>query len=308
MSSSFEKAIITGATGMLGMSVAKYLSSLGVQLLCLGREYRGPEQVTQDFGRGSRYLRLPMQNIKLLPEESRSFGWEAGGDTVFYNFAWGGQKGLTDGKFSDQLDNVVWAAEAVKAAKKMGCTKFVNSGSMEETFIEEFLRGNRMQAYSSTQTYYGLAKLAARDMCRMTSYLEGIDYVHTRMSVPLAPDLSKRTYISSTIRKILKGEPCEPPISESLYDLVLLDDVNQAYHLIGLNGRNKADYFIGTGRPATLRQHFDRLSSLSAGKKNTEIEQVTNQCHLFDVRQLEQDTGFVASLGIDGVVSTLPQS
>jgi nucleoside-diphosphate-sugar epimerase len=249
-----------------------------------------------------------MQNIKLLPEKSRSFGWELGVDTVFYNFAWGGQKGLTDGKFSDQLDNAIWAAEAVKAAKKMGCTRFVNSGSMEETFIEEFLRGNRMQAYSSTQTYYGLAKLAARDLCRITSYLEGIDYIHTRMSVPLASDLSKGTYISSTIGKILKGEPFEPPISESLYDLVILEDVNQAYHLIGLNGHNKADYFIGTGRPATLRQHFDRLSRLNSGNQNTEIDQPTNQYHLFDVRQLEQDTGFVASLGIDRVLSALPQS
>ena len=33
-----NKAIITGASGMVGMSVAKHLSSMGVELLCLGRK------------------------------------------------------------------------------------------------------------------------------------------------------------------------------------------------------------------------------------------------------------------------------
>lgn len=306
MSPFIDKAIIMGASGMLGMSVAKYLDSLGIKLLCLGREYLSSEQVKQNFGQEASYLRLAMKDIARLPEESRSLDWKPGENTVFYNFAWGGKNGLTDGTFSDQLDNAIWAAEAVKVANLIGCTKFVSSGSMEETFIEDFLKNNRTSSYDSTQTNYGLAKLAARDMCKIVSYFEGIDYIHTRMSVPLAPDLSSGAYISRTIKKVLRSESYDPPMSKHLYDIVFLDDVVRAYHLIGLRGRNKADYFIGTGRPATLRQHFNSLSHLNDGLNCTESEQAKNQHqHLFDISQLKQDTGFIASLKFDKTLLAL---
>ena len=32
-----KKAIISGATGLLGSAVAKYLSKKGIEVLCLGR-------------------------------------------------------------------------------------------------------------------------------------------------------------------------------------------------------------------------------------------------------------------------------
>jgi len=299
-----NRAIITGANGLVGMSVAKYLSSLDVQLLCLGRKNLSAQNSEKYFGTRSNYISVPMYSIASLPEKLKTIGWSSGEDTVFYNFAWSGKNGLADGEFSDQLQNAVWAAEAVKAAKTIGCTKFINSGSMEETFIEEFTKMRSTQVYNSAQTNYGLAKLASRDMCRMVAYIEGIDYVHTRMSVPLASDLSKGTYISSTMKKILKGEAYELPRSASLYDFVLLDDVARAYHLIGQKGHNKADYFIGSGKPATLQQHFERFNQLICGQHIVEFDSVENDhARLFDVQTLRHDTGFAAAFGPQNIIS-----
>ena len=45
-----NRAIITGANGLVGMSVAKYLSSLDVQLLCLGRKNLSAQNSEKYFG------------------------------------------------------------------------------------------------------------------------------------------------------------------------------------------------------------------------------------------------------------------
>lgn len=297
-----NKAIISGASGLVGMSVAKHLSSLGVQLLCLGRKNFSTQDCHKYFGNKSKYISLSMRDISSLPEYIKKIGWSSCEGAVFYNFAWSGKNSLADGSFGDQLQNAIWSAEAVKVAKKIGCSKFINSGSMEETFIELFSKLTNKCEYKSTQTNYGLAKLATRDMCRMVAYIESIDYIHTRMSVPIDSDLSKGTYISSTIKAILKGEEYEKPQSASLYDLVLLEDVVRAYQLIGEKGVNQADYYIGIGKPASLQQHFDYLSCISDGRYVVEDDLVeSNNARLFDVQTIRKETGFVAAMGIQNI-------
>lgn len=294
-----DKAIITGASGLIGMSVAKYLSSLGVQLLCLGRQNFSTQDCHKHFGEQAKYISLSMSNISTLPENLKRNGWSSFEGALFYNFAWSGKSSLADGAFSDQLQNAVWSAEAVKVAKAIGCSKFINSGSMEETFIGAFKKMENKQEYKSNQTNYGLAKIATRDLCSMVAYIEGIDYIHTRMSVPLDSDLSKGNYISSAMNKILRGVEYEKPQSTSLYDLVLLEDVVRAYHLIGEKGLNKANYYIGTGRPATLQRHFERFKHIINGQYDYENDSIENEnTRLFDVQRIRQETGFVATLGL----------
>lgn len=299
-----NKAIITGATGLVGMSVAKFLSSLDIELLCIGRQNLSEEECTMYFGKKSKYMRLGMNAISLLPEKLEKLNKDKFKGAVFYNFAWSGKNGLTDGSFNDQLQNAVYSAEAVKVAKLLGCSKFINSGSMEETFIDIFLESKNKNLYKSDQTNYGLAKLASRDMSKMVAYNESIDYIHTRMSVPLDQSLSKGTYINSTIKKIINKEEYEEPKSISLYDLVLLEDVARAYHLIGQKGLNKADYYIGRGKPAKLSQHFEYFNKLICGQFTCESDSVENSNTVhFDIEILRRDTGFCSALGLEKIIA-----
>lgn len=298
-----NKAIVTGSTGLVGTAVSKYLSDLGVQVLCLGRKAMNANQVDQTLGVNSTYLPLHMKDIESLPERALAIGWSTEPDTVFFNFAWSGRQRLYDGDLSDQLSNAIYSAQSVKIAKEMGCTKFVNSGTMEESFITKFLIARDKGPYDSSQTNYGLAKLSSRDMCNIMSYLQGIDYIHTRMSVPLASDLSNGTYVSLTLNKILKCECYDKPRSEYLYDIVLLSEVAISYYLIGSKGLNKADYFIGTGRPATLQTYFDSFLQLVNGECFTSMQSFNVQNSLFSTQSLKNDIGFVPSLGLDKVVS-----
>jgi nucleoside-diphosphate-sugar epimerase len=298
-----KKAIITGATGLVGSAVARYLASRGVSVLCLGRQHLDQPKVSQLFGDSVAYLRLNMDEVLTLPERMKEVSWFSDIATVFFHFAWRGQERLADGTFSEQLDNAVNAAEAVRMAKRLGCIRFINAGTLEETFIESFLQGAREVPYCSGQIDYALAKLAARDMCKMVAYLEKIDYIHTRLSVPLAPDLSRCTYIASTLKKIAQGETYESPKNSQLFDIVLTDDVARAYYMIGENGRNKADYFIGTSKPATLKQYFVKFEQMVQALPIQLDEPVSvRHVELFDTSSLYQDTGFVASASLPNII------
>ena len=122
-----KKAIISGASGLVGRSLAKYLSAINVEVLCLGRQDLNTKNVRDYFGKDILYMQLDMQSISLLSEKISDLNWEVGNDCVFYNFAWGGIKGLTDGSFEDQLRNAISSSLAVRVAKYIGCAKFVNS-------------------------------------------------------------------------------------------------------------------------------------------------------------------------------------
>lgn len=291
-----RNAIITGSTGLIGTAVVKFFISRGVNVLCLGRQPMDEYAVVRHFGAGLRYVDQDMADISALPSRLQGLPWAVDGKTVFLNFAWQGRKRLTDGTFTDQLNNAIHAAEAVKVAKILGCDCFINVGTLEETIIEKFLKDKGSVHYTLEQADYGLAKLASRDMCRMVAYLEKVDYVHTRLSVPLAADLSQGNYVASTLQKILLGEAYDEPHNEKPCDVILTDEIARAYYMIALKGINKADYFIGTSRLKTLKEIFLSVERLVQQLPDVPTSQVNQHWYaLFDTAPLYNDTGFAAA-------------
>lgn len=249
-----DKAIITGSTGLVGQSLVKYLLKNQVDVLCLGRKSLSKSDINKIFGKGATYLQLDMNNINNLGNEINNINWKIGQNCIFYHLAWSGANRLTDGSIEDQLQNVSFASDAIKIAKKVGCSKFINSGTIEETYAEWYL--NNGSKFNSTQGNYAIAKLASRDMCLMTAYLEKIDYIHTRLSVPLSSDLSAGGYVPQTLKKIVSNQDYDMPRNEQLFDIISTKDVALAYYLLGLKGLNKFDYYIGYGKPIKLSDYF----------------------------------------------------
>lgn len=249
-----HKAIVTGSTGLVGQSLVKYLLENQVDVLCLGRKNLSKSDINKIFGKGATYLQIDMNNISNLGNEIDNMNWKIDQNCIFYHLAWSGVNRLTDGSIEDQLQNVAFSSDAIKIAKKVGCSKFINSGTIEETYAEWYL--NNESEFNSTQENYAIAKLASRDMCLMTAYLEKIDYIHTRLSVPLSSDLSVGGYVPQTLKKIISDDEFDMPKNEQLFDIISTKDVALAYYLLGLKGLNKFDYYIGYGSPIKLSDYF----------------------------------------------------
>ena len=289
-----KKAIVSGSLGLVGRPVVNYLLDNGIDVLCLGRKNLNKYDINSYFNKRVKYIQLDMENIKNLSDKINQLNWEVGKECSFYNFAWSGVNKLTDGTLKNQLKNAIFSSLAVKSAKKIGCAKFINCGSVEENFHEWYL--NNGSSYFSSQEDYAIAKLASRDMCSTIAYLEKIDYVHTRLSVPLSPDLSKGGYISNTLKNIINNENYETPKNDQLYDIISTNDVARAYYLIGLNGKNKANYFIGSGNPSSLNNFFENFKLVVSGVavKETEVPS-SDTSKFFNINDLYSDTGYIAS-------------
>jgi len=286
-----KKAIITGSTGLLGSYISKYFIDKGIEVLCLGRKFLNDNEINTIFGKKIKYIQLEMKDICNLPEKAAILGWLKSEDCVFFNFAWSGGVSLTSGDFHSQIVNAVNSANAVKVAKKMGCSTFVNAGTLEETFIEQSL--NEGVPYTSDQTNYALSKLAARDLCKITSYLEKIDYVHTRLSIPLSPELEKGGYIASTLKLIIKGDKFESPNNKRLFDIICINDVAAAYYAIGKYGKNQSDYFIGTSKPIMLSHFFEDAKLFKQRRNKSTIKKRSYaKDEIFSTEKLKVDTGF----------------
>lgn len=288
-------AILAGSTGLVGRSVAKQLNSKGVKLICLGSKSLNRNELINSFGfEPSYYLDIPMERLKELPNiltQMKMLKYYH--EIVFFNFAWRGEKRLTDGDLRCQLKNATFSAEAVKIAKIIGCNKFINVGSIEETKAEMWVKDSSSIPFQSSQTNYALSKLASRDASKMTAYLEKIDYIHTRISVPLDLSLNSGNYIAKSLSQIARGCTIESPRSLALYDIVSTKDLGNAFYSIAMQGKNLSDYYIGNSMPAKLASIFQYFESKINGKlSDLNIEE--DRHDIFSSKSITEDTGFKA--------------
>ena len=265
-----KQAIISGSTGLLAIPLVRILHEKGIQAICLGSKTHSKDRIHEIFGFDAIYLPLLMENIKILPNHLSELGLSITNSCIFYNFAWRGSTNLTDGSFADQLKNAVCSAEAVKVAKNIGCIKYINIGSIQETLIEN-TSNNSTNDWNSMQTNYSLSKVASRDMCKITAYLEKIDYVHTRFSIPLDFSLKKGSYVSKTLKEIIVTGTFTPPSNKQLFDIISLEDSAEYLYLVGLIGKNKHDYYIGSGIPAKLEEFFWFFQHIVHGQNSSKL-------------------------------------
>ena len=131
-----------------------------------------------------------MKNINTLPEKIKRiiFNFQK---NVFFSIAWSGDVSLSDGNLQKQFMNSIYTSEALKVAKDIGCEKFINFGSIQETLAETSLKNDLN--FNTSQMNYTISKLASH-MCLMLGYFEKIDYIHTRLSVPIDPKSEKALY------------------------------------------------------------------------------------------------------------------
>lgn len=255
-----KKAIVTGANGYVGTAVIRKLLEHGIEVLAISRQGNPSLLPQNESNNNVKYINLDLKKINILPDLIKELSWDVGDDCVFYNFAWEGSSQLMDGTLEDQMKNVTYSSNAVIVASKVGCVKFIASGSIEETFAEHFIKNSwKVDPYYSQNGFYALAKIAARNMCKLVAYLHKIDYVHTRFSAVIDNQLSGKGYIAKVIRNILSDLPYEKPNNNQLFDIINLEDLALAYYKIGLYGNNKKDYFIGSGNPRSLNDYFSGL-------------------------------------------------
>lgn len=284
-----KRAVITGPTGAVGMALIECLEKKGIEVFAVLR----PGSKRADRVRTSKLvhrLECDLSRLSELPSMIQ------GGADVFYHFGWSGTFGDSRNNIQLQNDNVKYALDAVTAAAKLGCKRFVGAGSQAEYGRFEGKLNSDVPTFP--ENGYGIAKLCAGHMTRILCEQMGLEHIWTRILSIYGPFDGDNTMVMSTIRKLVSGETTECTKGEQIWDYLYSKDAASAMYLIGKKGIHGRIYCIGSGECRTLKSYIEAINA--AANPQAEVvygavpysdRQVMYLCA--DISQLKQDTGFV---------------
>lgn len=283
-----RRVVITGPTGAIGIALIENLIEKGIDVIAVCRP--GSDRIS----------RIPADSHVKIVECSLSdignlYTMVDGSADVFYHFAWDGTFGDLRNDMFLQNSNVKYSLDAVKAAKKLGCRKFIGAGSQAEYGrVEGKIRPDTP---AFPENGYGIAKLCAGQMTGIMCGQLGLEHIWTRILSVYGPYDGKNTMIMTVIGKLLNGEVPSLTPGEQMWDYLYSKDAANAFFLLGEKGKSGSTYCIGSGTARQLKEYIEIIrglineeAELGFGKIPYGPKQV--MCLQADIERLSWDTGF----------------
>lgn len=147
-----KRAIITGATGMIGITLINYLLEKDIEILAIIRK-NSRRKINLPNNKNLKIIECDLNELCKLDLEEKNY------DT-FYHFAWDGTFGEDRNNLYKQDLNIKYTLDAVELANKLGCKTFIGAGSQAEYGRVDGLISNNTP--TNPENGYGIAKFAAR--------------------------------------------------------------------------------------------------------------------------------------------------
>ena len=286
-----EKVIITGADGFVGSFTTKYFLSQGCEVLALDmgekpRRLEAKDKLT--------YLQCDISNVEDLLRKIPANVYD-----TFVHFAWAGSAGQDRMDYNLQMQNALNTVECLKAAKNLGCSRFVCAGSIMEKEVEAAVH---TQGSKPGMGYiYGMGKHIAHCICKSVAADIGIELVWPMITNAYGEGEYSPRFVNTTLRKIINGEPLQFTAATQNYDFVHVSDVAKAFFLIAQNGKPFCEYMIGSSNAKPLREFILEMQQALAPECKPLFGDIpftgTNMpLEVFDTSDTETDCGFKAEI------------
>ena len=294
------KAVITGATGAVGMALVSALVKKNCEVLVLCR----PDSARNERLGKIKGVKLAYCDLSELKNFESCESYD-----VFFHLGWAGTTGQARNDMYLQNKNIEYTLDAVSLANRLGCSVFVGAGSQAEY--------GRVSGALSSKTAtepengYGIAKLTAGRMSRIMCRELGMKHVWARILSVYGEYDGENSMVMSTINKILNGEATAFTPAEQVWDYMYSSDAAEALVAIAERGKDGAVYCLGSGEPKRLceyiemiRDAVDKNAELGIGKLPYANNQVMYLCA--DISELIRDTGFVPKVTFsEGISKTV---
>lgn len=298
-----KRVIIGGATRIVGHHLIQYYLEQGDEVIAIVRPH-------------SNYLKqLPSEHPRLkiiyceLCELSRLSELITQPCDLYYHLQWEPTDALNGKSALVQSLNIQYTLEAVKAAKALGCKKFIGSGSQAEYGIHYHAEEEEM--YGNPQTAYGIAKYAAGKLSKLLAKEIDIAHIWVRIFSIYGPYERQTNLIPYVITSLFKEERPSLTACEQKWDFLYCEDAARALYLVGEKGKDQAVYNLGSGKAIPLKNYIEQIRNainprleLGIGEKPYADKQLMYLCA--DISRLTQDTGFVPQVSFEeGIRKTL---
>lgn len=284
-----QKVVITGATGMIGLTLIEYLLKKDIKILAIIRE------------KSKRGKNLPKhKNLKVIEcnlDKLNNIKTTENDYDTFFHFAWDGTFGEERNDINKQNLNVKYTLDAVELARRLGCRTFIGAGSQAEYGRAQGIITENTA--TNPENSYGVAKLEASEKSRILANKYNIKHIWTRIFSVYGPYDGEKTMVMNSIKTMIENnESPEYTKGEQMWDYIYSEDVAKAFYLLAEKGNNSTTYCIAQGEQQELRKYIKTIRDKI--NKNIELKlgvipysekQVMNLS--VNIDKIKQETGFI---------------
>ena len=290
--------VISGISGFVGSAVAKKLLNNNIVVIGLDIVEAGKERLPQH--KNLIFYKCNIFNSAEVKQILKEYSFD-----TFYHFAWIGSAGPLRSDYDTQIKNALCTMELMKLAKEFGCSKFVVSGTIME--FEAFEAIYSQESKPQTSYIYGVGKMLAHAICKPIANEIGIQLIWAYITNTFGVGESSPRLINSTIRKCINNEQLEFTAATQMYDFVYIDDVAEAFYLLGLNGKSNKGYVIGSGKATNLKHFLLKIVEI-CGKDskphfgNLAYTGIDLSSDYFSIEEIQKDCGFTPKVSFDEAI------
>lgn len=297
-----KNAIITGATGAIGVALVNKLNTEGVNIFVVCR----PDSLKNSRiieGKLITKVFCDISDIGSLPaliNESCD---------VFFHLAWVGTD-IPENRVNPELQikNIEYTVNAVKTASALGCKVFVGAGSQAEFGdVKGVINGD---APADPVSAYGITKLCTKKITSLLCKNLGMKHIWPHILSVYGPYMRENTLLSTIIEKVSRNELPLLTKCEQTWDYLYSEDAAEALYLLALYGKSGENYVLGNGNAKKLKFYAEVIRDiinpgceLGFGKIPYRPDQVM---HLeADISNLRNDTGWCPKISFEEGVKLL---
>ncbi|MFP3089903.1 NAD(P)-dependent oxidoreductase [Treponema sp. TIM-1] len=288
---------LTGATSMIGLALIKRCIQNNIAVLALVRPG------------SSRRERVPASDLVTILEcniddlAGLNIPSNVGLPVeVFYHIGWDATDKAGRNSCEEQLKNIEHTLHAVSLAKKLGCRRFVGTGSQAEYGnTSRPLNGN---ISVNPEIAYGVAKYAAGKFSKIECEKLNLEYIWVRILSVYGINDNDDTLIRNFINKCKNNQPLPLSACTHIWDYLYEDDAGKALLSIGEKGTSGKIYCLGSGMGRPLKEYLEVIKNIINVKYQPDYGKIpyTEKSIKYlcaDISELTADTGWKPEISFE---------
>ncbi len=258
------RIVVTGATSFIGRAVVEELLEKRHQVFAAVRPDSAGRGELEAMQRetGGQLTVLPV-DLSACGTLDRHPALEGRAD-LWLHLGWEGSGSANRTNPEIQARNIGYALEALGAAARLGCTRFLFSGSQAEYGIVDGLMREDSPCHPVSE--YGKDKL---EVCRRAGERAaelGITYLHARIFSVYGPGDHPWSLVSSCVDTFLKGGHMEFGACTQLWNYLYIKDAVRAITGLLLAKSPSGVYNVAGNDTRTLREFIGEIHRLCGGR------------------------------------------
>lgn len=282
------RAVVTGATSMLGVALINELIKANNYVLAIVRKST------------SRISRLPSSKlikiVELDLQELQNFSLEDSSYDVFYHFAWIGTSREERDNPIIQEKNILYSLQAVELAYRLGCAKFVGAGSQAEYgYVSGIINEDTP---TNPRIAYGMAKLASYHLCERRCEQLNMRIIWGRIFSVYGCNDNRNTMIDYAINQFMNNEYAHFSSAKQMWNYLYEEDAGRIFYALGKENVSEKVYCIANTESKPLKDYIECIVSMFATSRydyaNTGVE--VEPGIQPDVTKLVKEINFIPSV------------